>query len=261
MSNRRSQGKSSTDVGDRFPIPGGGRDPRQASVGNERDEPLAGKYLMREAKGTRAVILDAATRVFASRGFARASMREIVVASGVNKPLIYYYFGSKRELYAAVEQGLIAESRRREAGAARGDGRYAGTRAELRRLLETFRDNEELLRICAWARLEGYTTAVESGEKELLACLRGHLERARERRIIRDDIDPGNLANMLVVLVASSLESRPNRDLDRDLDRGPEDDSYLNDVIALVERGLLPPHDEPRGPTSTEVSAPMELLE
>ena len=46
-------------------------------------------------------MLDAAERVFASRGFRGASMDEIAAECGVTKPMLYAYFGSKEELFAA----------------------------------------------------------------------------------------------------------------------------------------------------------------
>src|SRR5260221_468589 len=69
-----------------------------------------GKARVTDPEGTRAAILEVATRIFASRGFVGASMRDISDASGVNKPLIYHHFGSKEALYAAVKQKLAAYS-------------------------------------------------------------------------------------------------------------------------------------------------------
>ena len=47
----------------------------------------------------RARILDAAERLFATRGFAATSVREIVREAGVTNPMLYYYFGSKEDLF------------------------------------------------------------------------------------------------------------------------------------------------------------------
>ncbi len=46
-------------------------------------------------------MLEVAGRVFAQRGFHAASMDEIASGSGVSKPMIYNYFGSKEGLYFA----------------------------------------------------------------------------------------------------------------------------------------------------------------
>jgi TetR/AcrR family transcriptional regulator len=47
-------------------------------------------------------ILDAAERAFADHGMAGARVANIASEAGVNKAMLYYYFGSKEELYEAV---------------------------------------------------------------------------------------------------------------------------------------------------------------
>jgi len=47
-------------------------------------------------------IARVAARLFADRGFDATSVREIVEASGVTKPTLYYHFGSKRGLAEAL---------------------------------------------------------------------------------------------------------------------------------------------------------------
>lgn len=56
----------------------------------------------REAAETRAAILRAAERVFASAGYGSARTDAIADAARVNKALLYYYFRGKEELYCAV---------------------------------------------------------------------------------------------------------------------------------------------------------------
>jgi TetR/AcrR family transcriptional regulator len=62
---------------------------------------------------TRREILDAAIQEFASEGVAGARTDSIAQAAGVNKALLYYYFGDKEALYAAaletVFSGLMSE--------------------------------------------------------------------------------------------------------------------------------------------------------
>lgn len=48
--------------------------------------------------GTREVILEAAERLFAERGFAATSVRDIVGAAGTSAPSLYHFFGSKENL-------------------------------------------------------------------------------------------------------------------------------------------------------------------
>jgi AcrR family transcriptional regulator len=57
---------------------------------------------------TRERLLQAAIAVFDRKGYAAASIREIVEKAGVTKPVLYYHFGSKEGLLGAV----IAEGER-----------------------------------------------------------------------------------------------------------------------------------------------------
>jgi AcrR family transcriptional regulator len=52
--------------------------------------------------GTRDAILDAATTLFAERGYAGASMRTIAAAAAVDPALIRHFFGDKDTLFATV---------------------------------------------------------------------------------------------------------------------------------------------------------------
>jgi TetR/AcrR family transcriptional regulator len=51
---------------------------------------------------TRAAILAAAERHFAERGFEAARLEDIAADVGIRRAAIFYYFGDKHELYAAV---------------------------------------------------------------------------------------------------------------------------------------------------------------
>ncbi len=52
-------------------------------------------------------ILDAATTLFAKKGFDGASIREICKAANVNLCMISYYWGGKRELYEGIIENLL----------------------------------------------------------------------------------------------------------------------------------------------------------
>ena len=47
-------------------------------------------------------LLETATELFADRGYAGTSVREIVDRAGVSKPVLYYYFKSKEGLFYAI---------------------------------------------------------------------------------------------------------------------------------------------------------------
>lgn len=66
--------------------------------------------------GARAAILAAARAAFAARGLRGARVNEIAAQAGLNKQLIYYYFGSKEALYQAALEDVYREIRSQEAG-------------------------------------------------------------------------------------------------------------------------------------------------
>jgi len=65
------------------------------------------------------LILDSAARLFVERGFAGTSLGDVAAAAGITRPMVYSYFGTKDDLFAAcvaaasanivahVEQALV----------------------------------------------------------------------------------------------------------------------------------------------------------
>jgi len=54
-------------------------------------------------------LLEAASRLFAEYGYAGTSMQMLMDACGVNKALVYYYFGSKEKLYSSIVRHVLEE--------------------------------------------------------------------------------------------------------------------------------------------------------
>lgn len=61
-----------------------------------------------EQHATAEKILGVASRMFAEKGFANVSVRDICRVSGTTAPVIYYYFGSKKGLFEAVARKQIS---------------------------------------------------------------------------------------------------------------------------------------------------------
>jgi TetR/AcrR family transcriptional regulator len=68
----------------------------------------------RDPAATRKKLLTAARREFASSGLAGARVDEIAARAGVNKQLVYHYFGDKDALYLAVLEWVYEEIRSKE---------------------------------------------------------------------------------------------------------------------------------------------------
>jgi TetR/AcrR family transcriptional regulator len=68
----------------------------------------------RDPAATRSKLLTAARREFANSGLAGARVDEIAARAGVNKQLVYHYFGDKDALYLAVLEWVYEEIRAQE---------------------------------------------------------------------------------------------------------------------------------------------------
>jgi AcrR family transcriptional regulator len=61
----------------------------------------------------RSQLLELCTDLFARHSYAELSMADIARAAGISKALLYHYFPSKQELFAATLQNAAEEVRRR----------------------------------------------------------------------------------------------------------------------------------------------------
>ena len=93
-------------------------------------------------------ILDAATDVFATRGFTAATMADVVAASGASVGSIYHHFGGKNELFLAIFERMATAVDERIEAAMRQAGEGAGPRRifelHVRAYLEAMWENRRL---------------------------------------------------------------------------------------------------------------------
>jgi len=69
---------------------------------------------VRDAERTQQAILAAAEAEFAAKGLAGARVDVIAEQAGANKRMLYYYFGSKDDLYLAVLERAYGGMREKE---------------------------------------------------------------------------------------------------------------------------------------------------
>jgi AcrR family transcriptional regulator len=153
----------------------------------------------RDAGRSRQDILDAARDEFASHGLGGARVDRIAERAGVNKRLIYYYFGNKEDLFLAVLERA-----------------YEGIRSEERALnLSQVEPIEAIRRLIAFtwnyyiahpefltllnsenlhrARHLKRSTQVQQMHSPLVATIAKVLERGRRGGLFRAGIDPVQL--------------------------------------------------------------------
>ena len=88
---------------------------------------------------TRARLLNAAARLFADRGFARVTVRDICKKAHANVAAVNYHFGGKDGLYDAVMRMAI-ETMQATTEAARAAGRDLAPEARIRAYVSVFAD-------------------------------------------------------------------------------------------------------------------------
>ncbi len=88
---------------------------------------------------TRARLLQAAARLFAERGFARVTVRDICAKADANVAAVNYHFGGKDGLYQAVMRMAI-DTMQETTEAARAAGRDLPPRERIRAYVSVFAD-------------------------------------------------------------------------------------------------------------------------
>ena len=134
--------------------------------------PASGERLARADRER--LMLGAAGEAFATRGFHGSSMDQIAQAAGVTKPMLYRYFGSKEDLYAAylrLTGGELVD--RVRALDTRGQSPQARLRAGLTGFLSYVEEHR-----AGWTVLHGETTApTDAHIAREVAELRGRIIR------------------------------------------------------------------------------------
>lgn len=157
-----------------------------------------------ERRDSRQLIAVAAREEFARHGFAAARTERIARAAGVNKQLLFYYFGSKAGLYDAVMQeagAALAAAVHAPAGAA--DGRAT---ERLRRHLAAVFDALAEPPGVARALLEpGKRETARASLGEVVAQLSRTISEGQGLGFFRDDADPHRAARQAVVLLLGYL--------------------------------------------------------
>ena len=191
----------------------------------------------RDPAGTKRLVLDAAERLFAERGFAGTSIRDVALASGVSHPLIQHHFTTKEGLYRAVFRRCGEEYSARFPDLAEVTDQPIDLRAEMTQLFGFIRERARLMKMVGWARLEGRNDLFPEQNKPREAMFR-RIEAGQRLGTIRDDIDASTLGVMLEALIFYWIENRGS--VAGCCGTSGDDDAYLTSAIRLFERGAAP---------------------
>ena len=156
-----------------------------------RDHP---RPIVRDPRRTRAKILRAGRKVFAAKGPDRAGVDEIAETAGVNKRMIYHYFGNKEGLYLAVLQSVYGRLKTIVAGIRQRPTDLRGLLDGLIREYFAFlRRNPEFVRLLNWENSRGADGLKKIDLSNLaepfVRATQVALRRQQKNHLIRDDVD------------------------------------------------------------------------
>lgn len=148
------------------------------------------RTLSPRALATRDTILRAARDCFAERGLAATTTREIARRAGVTQPLLHHYFGSKDALFDAVLEAAMSdyEEAQIEQWSRPMDDLRFFTRG-LVVLFEWLGQHRDLMRLGAWARLEGRPLAPSASAVAVTQHVRARLQHLHDSGRLRPDVD------------------------------------------------------------------------
>lgn len=198
---------------------------RRVRAIRRRDEPVTGAAAdtaqadpaprqRRDASATRMKILAAALREFADKGFDGARIDEIAIRSGVNKNMLYHYFGNKEQLFTAVLERVYDTLRSRQS-----DLSIRGMEPEegMRRLVEftgkVWADSPDFLRLLSSENLHQARHVRQSNKiirmyNPLLETINELLARGVEKGVFRKGVDPIDLYISISALSAHYVANR-----------------------------------------------------
>ena len=147
-------------------------------------------------------ILEAATELFAGKGFRGTTTREIAELAKVNEAIIFRHFQSKEDLYWAVIEHMCRDSRTSRAMAGYAETDQPVTEVFYGMALEFFRSrerNSSLSRLLLFSALEHH----ELSER----FFRTHMAEFYEctARYIRRQVEAGKLRNTDALLAARAF--------------------------------------------------------
>jgi TetR/AcrR family transcriptional regulator len=187
---------------------------------------------------TRERILEAAYKLFVSKGFAAVSMRDLARESGVTKSLIHHHFGSKEALWelvkeqaiAAYAEGQVAQLKAAEAPDAE------LLRDSIARYFHFLEQNPEVVRLFAWTHLDADQSCGQL-DAELVRLGAERVRQAQARGLLRADVNPTHVVTLFVNGCTHWFQARAHH---AQWPGVGNDAEYLEDFLKIVMEGLLP---------------------
>ena len=211
--------------------------PRRASASSPTDA---------DSSAARSAILAAARAEFSAKGLTGARVNEIAARAGVNKQLIYYYFGSKEDLYRAALEVVYTEIRTQERSLKLGDMQPEEAMATLIAFsFDYLAEHPDFIGLLNHENAQGArhvrdSSAIRDTNSPLIELIAKTLARGIRARVFRRGIDPVELyisvAGMSYFFFSTRLTL--SSIFSRDLSSADAVGAYRAHVVAFAMAGL-----------------------
>jgi AcrR family transcriptional regulator len=166
------------------------------------------KLMTPEAPPTPQRILQSALTLFSEKGYDATSVREICAASGITKPTLYHFYGSKEGVYRALVDGSLERFHRDLVAVLETDGPLAD---RLRHLILTWfdatRSEPDLARFILALTHDPPSSAPRTDFLTFYDEILSHVTRAIETAETRGEVAPGPVDVRVLVLMGALGEA------------------------------------------------------
>jgi len=153
-------------------------------------------------------ILQSALALFSEKGYDATSVREICAASGITKPTLYHFYGSKEGVYRALVDGSLERFHHDLVAVLETDGTLV---ARLRQLMLTWFDatrrEPDLARFILALTHDPPSSAPRTDFLTFYDEILSHVSRAIRTAETRGEVTPGPVDVRLLVLMGALGEA------------------------------------------------------
>lgn len=186
------------------------------------------------------------TRLFARQGFAGTSVHQIVSAAGVNKRMVYHYFGSKEKLYQAVLSAEYRKLEELETRTLHPDDSIEETVASIvTAYFDFLQANSEFVQLLLWENLNRGRNLdrmeIPLTKSPMLGLLTKAINKGKENGTVRPEVTPRFLLISLIgnCIVYCSNRYTLSRALDTDLSSPRVLGRAKKAVVDLLLNGIV----------------------
>ena len=195
--------------------------------------------------GTRSRLLSAALRLISERGYDGVAVDDIVREAGVNKRMVYHYFGNKEGLCGEVLRSVYGELEAIEERLFSGEGGCADPVEALGRTVRTYfrflAEHPMFVRLLLWENLaEGRHLAqmnIPVTKSPILARLAEVLEAGTRKGVFRPGLDARSVLASLIGLCLVHFSNRHTLSVTLGVDLGSR--AWLKRAASDAEALLL----------------------